>query len=103
MCNSGVDIDRDGNIYHVRSGKILKWWVEDSAFTGAGHHIELTEPPKTNEKDSYEWQQEMIEKATEQYNCKDCKSYIKIRSGFWCYENYTGAKRWQHLIAYAQS
>ena len=104
MCNSGIDIDRDGNIYHVRSGKILKHWVEDNAFSGAGHHIELNESPKPNEYDSYEWRKEMIKKATEQYNCKECESYIPLRWGdFWCYENYTGAKRWEHIVAYAQS
>ena len=102
MYNSGIDIDKDGNIYHIRSGKILKHWVEDNAFTGAGHHIEPVE--RKDIEDSYEWRQKMIEEATEQYNCKKCRNYIPIRWGdFWCYENYTGAKGWELLQAYARN
>ena len=98
---SGIDIDKEGNIYHERSGKILKHWVEDNTFTGDGHHIELSK--NEDIEDSYEWREKMIARATEQYNCKDCKSYIEIRFGFWCYENYTGAKRWQLLQEYARN
>jgi len=105
MCNSGVDIDRDGNIYHVRSGKILKHWVEDNAFTGSGHHIELTEPPKSNEVGSYEWKKEMIAKATIQYNCKECRNYVPLRwnDRYWCHENYTGEIEWRLIHEYARN
>lgn len=50
MCDSGLDIDKQGNLVHRRSGEILKVWVEDNKFTGAGHHIEPLHPVEQKRK-----------------------------------------------------
>ena len=93
-------MDKDGNIKHTRSGNIIKKWVEHNRFTGSGEYITPNSDYEENDRKS---RKKMIERATKQYNCKNCENYVELRfGGFWCHENYTGEISWDQTHAYAQ-